>query len=60
MKQNSLVRIIKEVLHNYPIHALLVLIFIIVSSVASVYGSMFMQHRKIRAKQRETKTNHAI
>lgn len=43
MKQNSLVRIIKEVLHNYPIHALLVLIFIIVSSVASVYGSMFMQ-----------------
>ena len=43
MKQNSLVRIVKEVIHNYPIHCLLVLIFIILSSLASVYGSMFLQ-----------------
>lgn len=43
MKQNSLVRIVKAVIHNYPIHCLLVLIFIIISSLASVYGSMFLQ-----------------
>ena len=40
---NSLKRVIKETITSYKIESLIVLVLIIVSSIANVYGSMFLK-----------------
>ena len=39
---NSLKRVIKETITSYKIESFIVLVLIIVSSIANVYGSMFL------------------
>ena len=40
---NSLKRVIKETITSYKIESFIVLVLIIVSSIANVYGSMFLK-----------------